>query len=689
MAEGKSRESAEKIVGSFVHKVEASSGSGGAGIGGANMTNGGTLTTQTGGANNPLYNKKKPKSADISNTGSGGTTEGAFNQDAPNAQRLNNKSDDEEDPDYQTDKKEFEREEAKIKKPFTDDAITARQYNKADDEEDEEVPAPQEEEERPEWDWLMNRHKAKATREVNKVHALMKLNNIRKIKRNPTAPKSTQNSMTNDVNNYNNWSRLQAGVQGHRDVDSQEYARRLQINAVRAGRGMTDKYPMPPRTGLKQTKRTVGASRASLGGGSGKGDGALGKSSGTDGKQTRPISRNPSRNDAKKPHDKDSKDDDHESPPTPKIRYSRGGDSAARQLKMSLNELIKKLPKKISDESEYNNPKWKSPDELPLDELDHTDVHGLGERGNSRLGNTDEVLGDSIVQNTSSHGDVQSNVGRKIRERGHGHHSGIQATMSRRNANIMRSNIEKALDELKKLSTFKAPPEKTRKRITVESIIAENKKEREDAEKRVRAQKINALEKALDELNKLTSKEHESHNSDSGGFLGEDDTVEEIKYPSRNIPKRIQERHANEMQNYLNNPNQNYYSNMRYGKRGTKTSRKLEKALDELNKKKAMTYRKTRGNVEMKYPTVGEEVWDSKQQKRVKETKTPKRTMALEKALAELKKLQISGGLGSRGLGSDHGHTQGSGDSTQVTLVQPRPEDDRVSSKRTTKEPKE
>ena len=59
------------------------------------------------------------------------------------------------------------------------------------------------------------------------------------------------------------------------------------------------------------------------------------------------------------------------------------------------------------------------------------------------------------------------------------------------------------------------------------------------------------------------------------------------------------------------------------------------------------------------------------------------------KALDELKKLQISGGLGSRGLGTDHGHTQGSGDSTQVTLVQPRPEDDRVSSKRTTKEPKE
>ena len=56
MREGKSRESAEKIVGSFVHKVEASSGSGGAGIGGANMTNGGTLTTSTGGANNPTHN---------------------------------------------------------------------------------------------------------------------------------------------------------------------------------------------------------------------------------------------------------------------------------------------------------------------------------------------------------------------------------------------------------------------------------------------------------------------------------------------------------------------------------------------------------------------------------------------------------------------------------------------------------
>ena len=345
--EGKSRESAEKIVGSFVHKVEASSGSGGAGIGGANMTNGGTITTQTGGANNPVHNcdcdckdckrndkcnccekcknkglekaggdycsncggnkkemsdmtsmggacpncghgfkSKKPKSADISNTGSGGTTEGAFNQDAPNAQRLN---------------------------------------NKADDEEDEEVQSP-EEEERPEWQWLMNRHKSKATREVNKVHALLKLNKVKE------------------------------------QLDSE---------------------------GKKPRSRNI------------------------------------------------SDRDDTNDPPTPKIRYSRGGDTAARQLKMS------------------------------LDELDKT-----------------------------------------------------------------------------------------------------------------------------------------------------------------------------------------------------------------------MTYQKTPANVEMKYPTVGEEVWDSKQQKRVKETKTPKRTMALEKSLNELKKLHISGGVGSRGLGAAGGYTQGQGETTQITLIQPRPTDDRVEAKR-------
>jgi hypothetical protein len=45
---------------------------------------------------------------------------------------------------------------------------------------------------------------------------------------------------------------------------------------------------------------------------------------------------------------------------------------------------------------------------------------------------------------------------------------------------------------------------------------------------------------------------------------------------------------------------------------------------------KTMTYRDTPANVEMKYPEEGEEVWDSKQQKQVKEDKTPKRTHQLE-----------------------------------------------------------
>lgn len=45
---------------------------------------------------------------------------------------------------------------------------------------------------------------------------------------------------------------------------------------------------------------------------------------------------------------------------------------------------------------------------------------------------------------------------------------------------------------------------------------------------------------------------------------------------------------------------------------------------------KTMTYRDTPANVEMKYPEEGEEVWDSKQQKRVTEDKTPERTHQLE-----------------------------------------------------------
>jgi len=46
--------------------------------------------------------------------------------------------------------------------------------------------------------------------------------------------------------------------------------------------------------------------------------------------------------------------------------------------------------------------------------------------------------------------------------------------------------------------------------------------------------------------------------------------------------------------------------------------------------------------------------------------------------LNAIKKLHISGGVGSRGLGSEGGYTQGSGESTQVTNVHKRPEDDRV-----------
>ncbi len=49
---------------------------------------------------------------------------------------------------------------------------------------------------------------------------------------------------------------------------------------------------------------------------------------------------------------------------------------------------------------------------------------------------------------------------------------------------------------------------------------------------------------------------------------------------------------------------------------------------DEIEK--TMTYRNTPANVEMKYPEEGEEVWDSKQQKQVKEDKTPNRTNQLE-----------------------------------------------------------
>ena len=171
IAEGKSRESAEKIVGSFVHKVEASSGSGGAGIGDGNNVNGGTMTTQTGGANNPVHNngcdctckdckrndkcdccekcKKKSRGLDISNTGSGGTTEQAFNQNPPNAQRLNNKADDgeEEPPDSVPDEVELTEGGQKVH----DDAAR----------------------------YVRSQHYIKSTMRVNKVHALLVLNKVR------------------------------------------------------------------------------------------------------------------------------------------------------------------------------------------------------------------------------------------------------------------------------------------------------------------------------------------------------------------------------------------------------------------------------------------------------------------------------------------------------------------------------
>ncbi len=173
--EGKSRESAEKIVGSFVHKVEASSGSGGAGIGDASNSNGGTLTTGTGGANNPGHNngcdctlkdckrndkcncckkcKNHSKGLDISNTNAGGVMESAYNQDAPNAQRLNNKATEKEG--YMD---SYDEGADDVRSNISTDApnIASKLFTKKP-------------------------YKAKALRELNKVHALMKLNAIKKL----------------------------------------------------------------------------------------------------------------------------------------------------------------------------------------------------------------------------------------------------------------------------------------------------------------------------------------------------------------------------------------------------------------------------------------------------------------------------------------------------------------------------
>ena len=93
------------------------------------------------------------------------------------------------------------------------------------------------------------------------------------------ATKTSVRSMANDVSNYNNWSKLQAGAQGHTNVDSAEYTRRQTVNATRKLRGLSAKYPMPKTEGTKQVKTTIGRHRGETSGGgnrSGKGAGAKG-----------------------------------------------------------------------------------------------------------------------------------------------------------------------------------------------------------------------------------------------------------------------------------------------------------------------------------------------------------------------------------------------------------------------------
>jgi hypothetical protein len=104
------------------------------------------------------------------------------------------------------------------------------------------------------------------------------INKLAPVKVKPT--KTSQRSMTNDVNNYNNWAKLQAGAQGHTNIDSAEFTRRQTVNARRKQLGKTPKYPMPDTTGKKQVKTTIGRHRGETSGGgnrSGKGAGVKGK----------------------------------------------------------------------------------------------------------------------------------------------------------------------------------------------------------------------------------------------------------------------------------------------------------------------------------------------------------------------------------------------------------------------------
>ena len=200
--EGKSRESAEKIVGSFVHK-EAAGGNGMGGgansSGSGGMSGGGTLTTDSGGTNNPVHNngcdcdckdctrnnkcdccekcKRNSKGLDITNTNSVGTSS-AYNQDAPNGSRLNNKADD-----IDLDKIiEQETENVKGKKGGGGHRSLATRLTSRQN------------------------AKKKATREVNKVHALMKLNEVRKEMEYPSrnTPSWFKERQQSDKQNYLN-----------------------------------------------------------------------------------------------------------------------------------------------------------------------------------------------------------------------------------------------------------------------------------------------------------------------------------------------------------------------------------------------------------------------------------------------------------------------------------------------------
>ena len=362
IAEGKSRESAEKIVGSFVHKEVA----GGNGMGGGanssgngGMSGGGTLTTDSGGTNNPRHDSKcdckdckdddkcdcgkcKNRGLDITNTNSTGTSS-AYNQDAPNGSRLNNKADaypeikrdivdDAEDkesknfkdldkakgdycpncgkgkkdlPDTTTmggacpncghgfkskfmEKKEMfeavidnpeENTKGKIEKgdgstntedrnnrtDLNDIISQKRQFNGTKGTLSEELPNMTIA--NPIKNGKNASHKAKSTREINKVHALMKLNKvIGKMPKNPkdyTADEEMDTDMSIQLEN-NNQYQAHSGYGQYRDANSG-----MNVPDV-AGRIFTDEYTAEGK--LKKalealTKEMIGVGSGIRGGG--------------------------------------------------------------------------------------------------------------------------------------------------------------------------------------------------------------------------------------------------------------------------------------------------------------------------------------------------------------------------------------------------------------------------------------